>query len=347
MDQSTDILIQKLSTPVEGLAIDAHARHQLKHASLYTAAEILLAGKPSLRSLRNVGPLTADHIWEALARHLGLPGDQLVEAALPQEKDYQETWNTPITALPLTQRTVDELRSMGVSRIAELIKARPAACNKFLGMEVRQLDEIELALSRYLVQTAQARLLDLKVIPAFATSQAQEPEAIPVRDMPFPLPEISDQDWALLEFRAMQAASREQTSAKFSLGKGKVCHTIERAHDQLRRKMVFLSLFLDHFEKKSHALQKDLGHGPLDLKTLALHMLSEPDLPELAVEEWQAERLILLMRSMVLQPNSWFQGQIEPRWPSFILLSCLVEPAIAKHKQVRRLLRVRNWKEKI
>ena len=150
-----------------------------------------------------------------------------------------------------------------------------------------------------------------------------------------------------LAARAMQAASREQTSAKFSLGKGKVCHTIERAHDQLRRKMVFLSLFLDHFEKKSHALQKDLGHGPLDLKTLALHMLSEPDLPELAVEEWQAERLILLMRSMVLQPNSWFQGQIEPRWPSFILLSCLVEPAIAKHKQVRRLLRVRNWKEKI
>ena len=102
MDQSTDILIQKLSTPVEGLAIDAHARHQLKHASLYTAAEILLAGKPSLRSLRNIEPLTADHIWEALARHLGLPGDQLVEAALPQERDYQETWNTPITALPLT-----------------------------------------------------------------------------------------------------------------------------------------------------------------------------------------------------------------------------------------------------
>jgi len=164
--------------------------------------------------------------------------------------------------------------------------------------------------------------------------------------MPFPLPEISDQDWALIEFRAMQAASREQTSAKFSLGKGKVCHTIERVHDHLRRKMVFLSLFLDHFEKKSHALQKDLGHGPLDLKTLALHMLSEPDLPELAVEEWQAERLILLMRSMVLQPNSWFQGQIEPRWPSFILLSCLVEPAIAKHKQVRRLLRVRNLERK-
>jgi hypothetical protein len=344
MDQSPDILIQKLSTPVEELAIDTHARHQLKHTSLYTAAEILLTGKPRLRSLRNIGAVSADRIWDAVSHHLGLPGDQLAVAALPQEKDYLETWDTPITVLPLTQRTFDALRSMGVSRIAELIKARPAAGNKFLGMEEMQLDEIEKALCLHMVQTARARLLDLTGLPAFPAPPSLE--ATPVADMALPLPKLSERDWALLEYRGMQLASLKQTGAKFGLSKGSLRRTIEQAYDQLRRKMVFLSLFLDHFERKSEALQKDLLQGSLDLGTLALHLLSEPVPPELAVEEWQAERLILLMRSMVLQPDSWFQVHIELRWPSFILASCLVEPAITKHNPVKGLLRARKLERK-
>jgi hypothetical protein len=347
MDQSVYILIQKLSTAVEDLPIDKRACHQLKHANLHTVAEVILAGKPALMSAKNIGPLSADRIWKAVANYAGLPEEALGNAGPSQGDDPLDAREASIAFLPLTQTTLFALRCMGVSRIQQLIQARAASYNTFIGISGEEIGRIDRALRRYLVSAAQDLFSDPGGQPAVAAPEAPEPEeTIPVPDMALPLPKLSTCDWSLLEHRAMQLSSMEEIAVKFELSKRTVRRTIDQAHDQLQRKMVFLSLFLDQFEKKSNSLHNELGNGPLDLKTLSLHLLSEPVLPDLAVEEWQAERLILLVRSMVLQPSSWFRAHMEPRWPSFILSSCLVEPAIVKHTQVRRLLRARKLEGK-
>ena len=328
--------------PVEELGLDKRIYRQLKRGSLYTVAEIVLAGRLKLRSVRNIGLRYADLVWETVCRHLGLPEDRQSGYASSLEEEWLEAWDAPISVLQLHQQTLHSLKSMGLFWIRDLIKARSIAYSKYLGMRVREIAEIEQALSLYIAKKAQVRLQGFFGPADIPEPEVLEPAAIPDPDLSLPLPKMSERDWSVLEVWAMRLASLEQTVAIFGLRKKELRRIIGQAHQQLRQKLVFLSLFLDHFEKKSDALHKGWGNEALDCNTLILHLLSEPTLPDLQVEEVKVQRLILLMRSMVLLASPWFKENMEQRWPTLILLSCLVEPAIKNHEQVRQILQTRK-----
>jgi len=347
MDQSIYISIQKLSTPVEELGLGKRIYRWLRRAGLYTVADILLTGKPSLHLARNIGPRLADYIWMAVASYLNLPEDQLTGAAPLLEENQLAALDAPIAVLHLPLPTISALESMGLFRIRELIKGSSTAYNKFLGMSVKEIGEIDRTLQLYFAQAAHNQLPESVRQAAISGSPAPESQTISVPDLSLPLPKINEFDWSMLEYQSMHLSTLEQTGANFGLNKAKLRRTIERAHMQLQQKMVFLSLFLDHFERKSGALSKELGNGPLDLKTMGLHLLSDPKPPDLVLEAKKVEKLIILIRSMVLQSSPWFKEQMEPRWPSFIMISCLAEPPIAKYAQVRQILRTRNQGRKI
>jgi hypothetical protein len=318
----------------------------MKHAGLHTVAEVLLAGRQKRGLLGYITSRSAERTSEAVAGYLGLPEDQLLGDTLVHEEDSLDARNAPIKALALPARTLYALGSMGLFRIRELVKARSTGYSKFLAIRVEEIGQIDRALHLYLARAAQSLLLGSVGQAAIPDHPVRQTPAIPAPDLSLPLPNIDELDWSVLEFRAMHPSILRLTGANFGLSQAGVRRIIEPAHEELRRKLVFLSLFLDHFEQKSAALRTDLGDGPLDLRTLVMHLLSEPRLPDLEADEKQVERLIVLLRSLVLQSNSWFKKQMEPRWPLFILLSCLVEPAIAKHEQVRRILQDRERKRK-
>jgi hypothetical protein len=56
--------------------------------------------------------------------------------------------------------------------------------------------------------------------------------------------------------------------------------------------------------------------------------------------------MIVLVRSLILHPRPWSREEVETKWPTFILLSCLVQPVLAQHEQVRQILEERNPKQK-
>jgi DNA-directed RNA polymerase alpha subunit len=159
MHSSIEVSIAKLSAPVEALNLDRRACRVLKRASVYTVAEILLRGKPKPGSIKNMGPLTADRIWRAVARYLELSEEQLVgEAALPGGSHF-EVWEAPVSDLPLHASAVYTLARLGYLRIEDLVKARANKYRNLPGVGAHELFEIDQKLHGYLARAAQAHLL--------------------------------------------------------------------------------------------------------------------------------------------------------------------------------------------
>jgi hypothetical protein len=342
MNQGIDISIEKLSAPVEMLNINRRACHLLRRASLYTVAEVLLAGKSKPRSAKHIGALTWWHIFGAVASYLGLPEEQVTGEAALQAEPLMDPCNSPISVLPLPYPTLLSLGSMGVFQIKELINSRANRYSNFLGFEAQEILDIDGALNSYLAKAAQSQLL-----PFVGTDAILEPRSGADLSLILQGRGLNERSWSVLELNAMQLLTLKEISIRLGeLSRERVGQLIWETHEHLHRKRGLLSHFFDHFEEKSKVLQKSLARDPLDLKTLVLHLLPDPTHSELVVGEKEVERMIVLVRSLILHPRPWFREEMETKWPAFILLSCLVQPVLAQHEQVRQILEERKPKQK-
>src|SRR5215217_1676112 len=136
MYQYQEISVERLSAPVEILNIDRRVRRQLHRASMYTVAEVLLAGKRKLTSARSIGDITASRIIEALAGYLGVPEEFFArkEVISSQERARFGALEAPIRVLSLPASTLYALRAVGLSQIKALIKSRPNGYASILGL---------------------------------------------------------------------------------------------------------------------------------------------------------------------------------------------------------------------
>src|SRR3989304_5508072 len=127
MNQGVDFSIEKLSAPIEALDLDMRSCHLLRHASIYTVAEIIIAGKRNILSAKNTGPLAASRIFRAVAGYLGvseelLSGEEVKQTASGQQRKSLNPLDAPVTALNLPSSTFGYLKSLGVFRIKEFLK---------------------------------------------------------------------------------------------------------------------------------------------------------------------------------------------------------------------------------
>jgi len=110
--------------------------------------------------------------------------------------------------------------------------------------------------------------------------------------------------WSILELRAMHLVSLEATGAQIGgLSKLAVFQILRQAHEHLRRRLDFLSVFFDHFEEKSGILLRGLGNDPLELKTLVSHLNPELARSSLIANGKEVERAILLLLSCLVEPT--------------------------------------------
>jgi hypothetical protein len=124
-----------------------------------------------------------------------------------------------------------------------------------------------------------------------------------------------------------------------------VRRTIMLPHDGLRKKLSFFVPFLDHFERQACRLWERAADSDLELKTLVLQLCPAAD-SGLIAREQDVERMIQLMRTLVVHSQPWFSEEIERRWDKFICLSCLATPAVHSYEPVIHILQERKRKKR-
>jgi hypothetical protein len=131
---STNISIERLSAPVEALEIDIRACRALQRAGLRTVAEILVAGRHTLTSAKRISRRRADRILEALRAYLGLPDDDRVDEPPAPRGSPSGPLSASIEVLQLPGPSLQRLRSMGLSRVDDLLSSRPNGYGNLLGL---------------------------------------------------------------------------------------------------------------------------------------------------------------------------------------------------------------------
>lgn len=364
MNPVIDLSIKKLSAPVEILDLNHGAHRRLRRASIYTVAEIVLAGQSKLASAKAIGRWTADRILEAAAGYLGLRKEQLGCGASGQPGKPWDARDTMVSVLSLTAPQFDALGSLGLFRIRDLLRCRTGGYSELRGMSSRDIEKIDRALSHYIAGEAQAKLkswigtdiiLDSSYPEHFLLWVGEEPIpdypgpgslCLPSTELILQLPGIRDRSWSVLERDAMHGLSLPQIGNEIGVTRERVRQIIKDAHGKLRPHLRYLSPFLDYFEAQSVVLQETSGRGPLELRTLVHHLLAGPVPAGLIMTEQDVVRMIYLIRTLVLHPSPWFLSTLRPGWPAFILQSCLVEPFLRKDEQVRQLLQAREQERK-
>jgi hypothetical protein len=193
VNQSIDLSIAKLSSPVEVLDINRRAYRALQRASIYTVAELVLIGRHSLETVKQIGILTAGRILAAAAKYLGLSEEQLKDvAAAPDEAGFN-VWKAPVRALPLPASTCQVLEEMGCFRVEELLRARAIGYERSLGLSSREIVEVNEGLKEFLGKAAQAQLRRLVSAESLSNSASLSPVLI------LRLPRLMESDRSAIE----------------------------------------------------------------------------------------------------------------------------------------------------
>ena len=321
MNQGIELSIPKLSAPVEVLDLNRRASSALRRASIYTVAEIVLAGKLKLSSMKNIGPFTTGCIFRAASSYLGLPEEGLAEEAGSLPGTCWSPWEVPIRALSLPGPLLRELMRKGYFHVRQLIEARTIGYARALWLNTKDIDEIDRALNEYLGRAAQACLMR-----RFGTEGIAEPLSLPCPVLTLPLPRLGEGSWSALKETSLQRASPGRTGARRISGLH-LRPSLRQAHDHVRQNLNVLGIFLDYFEEKLSPCQESLQSSPLELEVLIEHLLPDPAVSDLILHEQEVERMIVLLRSLAPY-SSLLLEEMKERWPTLILLSCLVEPAM-------------------
>ena len=330
VNPNIDISIAKLSAPVEMLSVGKRTCRALQRAGIYTVAEIILTGKPKLGSAKHMGTLTTSRVFEAVSRFLGLPEERLAEEANSLLGTCWNPWDVPTHVLQLPDSILRELKCKGYYGIQQLIRGRTNGYDKTLWSNAESIAEVDRALNEYLGRAAQARL-----VRWFRTEGIPEPPSIPCPVLILPLPRLGEGPWSALKQRALQRRSLKKTGARGINGQ-QLRPSLRQAHDHVRQNLNVLSIFLDYFEEKSTCFQESLGVRPLELESLVEHLLPDPAASEVLLDEKEVERMILLLRNLVMYPGPRFAEELEQRWPVLLRLSCLVEPVLTGDDHLRR-----------
>jgi len=122
-----DLPEEKLYSPIESLNLPCRPYNSLKRAGINFVWQIMDLGAGGILQIRTLGKIQLDIIFDALARHLGLPKQELLKASTDRSEEESipdKIAQLPISVINLSTRATNAIIRANISTIEDLLKAR-------------------------------------------------------------------------------------------------------------------------------------------------------------------------------------------------------------------------------
>lgn len=150
---------EKLSYRIDRLRLPTRPYNALRRAGVYSIHQILDLGPEGVRDIRNIGVLSFDIIFDALAAYLEVDKGSLLETLRrsdpePKPQIPDRIVPIPVSILDLSSRSANALERADISSLGELMTAKFDGLMEIRGIGETLSDEIEEVLDDFLVRSA-------------------------------------------------------------------------------------------------------------------------------------------------------------------------------------------------
>lgn len=162
MSEITDNLSEeKLSCRIDCLHLPIRPHNALRRAGVYSIRQILDLGPEGVRDIRNIGVLSFDIIFDAVAAYLEIDKDTLLETLRrsdpePKSKPLipDRIASIPVSVFHLSSRAANALERADISTLRELMAAKSDGLMEIRGIGETLSDEIEEVFDDFLIRSA-------------------------------------------------------------------------------------------------------------------------------------------------------------------------------------------------
>jgi len=335
----------KFSSLIEELNLSPRAIHMLRRAGVRTVSKIIVLGKSKILSIKNIGALSSDQIFMAVAEHLGIPDDMvssdgIKRIALETQEKTSSPSNVPVTDLDLPSSLIHLLKNIGVLRLDQLIKFRANNYGNSSQLGNAEAKKIGHALKKYVGDFGKSKVLEGTTLER-KVDNLRATELSPLKNLYLILAALglNERAWFVLELRSIHCLTLEEIAAEIGgVTRERVRQIIDQINGKIRGKFYVLLFLLDFLNEQAKLINKRHKNKSLEVKALAEEfrlLLLEIDF--IATKE-DVERFIAIIRFIVISGKFWERKKIEETYKDLTFLVCFADPIIEKHENVQRAL---------
>ncbi|MBV6393022.1 MAG: hypothetical protein KPEEDBHJ_02252 [Anaerolineales bacterium] len=329
----------KMSSTLEELGFDRRAYHLLKRASIHHVSSLIVRGRSGILNIKGMGMTTVNHIISVVAKHLGLPENEVFsektmqEALIYEEKPF-DPLDAPITVLDLPLSTCNTLNSLGVFVMRDLLRLKAEVADGY-GIEgLRKTEtrriyaELNLYLSRHNQPNMERKVLETATIPTVINLSTIL--AATIRD---------ERTLRIIELRAGQLLTLEEIATKTGgVTRERIRQIIDQVNERIRENLNLLKIFCDFFEEIVEDIGRDIDPTSFVIESLVkkckLYLPGEV----LNATEEELRVLMIIIRLLVIYDKPWANEYLYSRWKNFVFLTCMAIPPIKGHDVVNQTL---------
>lgn len=329
----------KMSSTLEELGFDRRAYHLLKRASIHHVSSLIVRGRSGILNIKGMGMTTVNHIISVVAKHLGLPEDEVFsektmqEALIYEEKPF-DPLDAPITVLDLPLSTCNTLNSLGVFVMRDLLRLKAEVADGY-GIEgLRKTEtrriytELNLYLSRHNQPNMERKVLETATIPTVINLSTIL--AATIRD---------ERTLQIIEFRAKQLLTLEEIANNVGgVTRERIRQIIDQVHERTRENLHLLKMFCDFFEEIFESISKDIDDVSFTIDNLVTQCKTHLPDELLKATDGDLYVLIIIIRLLAIHDKPWANEYIYDKWKNFVFLACMANPSIKRHDIVNQTL---------
>jgi len=299
--------------------------------------------------MRNIGPVTANRIFHAVADYLGvseetLESDEIRQVASLAIENPSNPLKASIAALDLPPAMILSLQRAGVFLVEQLIKFRASHYEGNREFGSAQAKEIDRALKRFL------KRLDESDAPQVETPQAHGTNRFPLTtDLKVALDSLGldERVWSVVELRAIRLLTLEKIRVEIGgVSKERVRQILDRANEKIHNRLSFLLGFCDYLDERATLMREEVITEELTLTALSREFERRFSGSTFVATKEDLRRLIAIIRLLVISEKSWVRDHFQAHRKDLAFLVCLAEPPFEKHEAVRQFLEAEKEKRK-
>jgi DNA-directed RNA polymerase delta subunit len=349
MNTEFGFLSGKLSAPIEYLKLDNRAYHMLKRAQIHRVSQIIVAGKVNILSIKNIGPLMVERIFDSMSKYLDIPSKELSsdrikqKAVLEENKSIENPFEKSITALNLPRRVMDLLQEKDIFSINQLIEFQKNNLNddsRFGRFESQAINNAIWAFTNSIKEVHHRKTT--QITPSKYILDNRKKTVLRDLNLVIKLLGLRERSWFIIGLRSVKLLTLEEIAKQIGgVTRERVRQIIKDSSEKIYNKLRLLVFFLNIFEEHSKPVQKRLTNNRFTIPVLAEAYRQQLSTSDLTATNESIEKLITIIRLGVISSQPW------GNYKDFTFLSCLAKPSIEKHAKVHQIREQEKKEQKI